>query len=322
MVVLIHSTTYMAEPGIGNFYNYYFIRRILNFAVIFFFAATGYFISQHKDYKKIMKSTKKIFNMYIFSSLLYLGLRTVLFLLDYLRDGKPFIKSVISMFRNISIVSIVNGTFGSYHFWYLASLMICLIIFYYLIKNNASTVTVVTVSILFFLSYRLNWFDYGELTRYGGFPTAIISMMIGYVAAEMGPNIKFSKFLSLMSICIYSILLYKEFVLLSEVFFYGSVFFAILYCKFNPGKESALSRMGNESLYIYIMHEFIVKIFLFLFSFYSVEFHKYQPIISVSCIILSILLSKPMYNIMFNIYDTLFKKVFQIKTDSNIKNSL
>jgi fucose 4-O-acetylase-like acetyltransferase len=71
-VVLIHVTGFLPSNGLATMSNYYVYRYLLDIAVPFFFAASGFFISSKTGTEYIGKYAKKIFIMYIAFSSFYI----------------------------------------------------------------------------------------------------------------------------------------------------------------------------------------------------------------------------------------------------------
>lgn len=90
-VVLIHVTAFLETEGLATFANYYWYRHLLNFAVPFFFATTGYLVAQQKDTASYLRSyLTKTLVMYGSFTLFYLLVDAFIFVPTSMAMGLVF----------------------------------------------------------------------------------------------------------------------------------------------------------------------------------------------------------------------------------------
>ncbi|WP_438824532.1 acyltransferase family protein [Bacillus sp. JJ1521] len=312
-VVAIHTTFYIYQNNMATVYNYYFYRPTLEIAVPFFFAASGYFISLkiregNKNY--ILRYSKNIFKIYVSFSVFYIFFQYLLLISDRLYLNKPFWERVVSLTQSPSIKDFINGSIGSFHLWYLTSLILACLFLHLFIKFSISPNIIFLISFLFYLAFISELTLLHNIYKHGGVGKAFFFLSLGYYLGNKKVIINHPILLFIFFISIFSVL-YKMNSQIQIIFLILATFSLMVFCVNNPGKQTLLSKLGKHSLKIYILHIFILEIInkFYIYNGYPYyAFKSYYFISTFLCIVLSIVLYKPIENFFVkNINKTLNK---------------
>jgi fucose 4-O-acetylase-like acetyltransferase len=247
-VVLIHVTAPIYQNGIATFENYYWYRYFLNYAVPFFFVSSGIFLSS-KDDEGFKKYIKKIIKYYVVFSSIYIALKLIISLFH---NGTT--KGLIGSFK---LVKILNGSIGSFHLWFLASLVIsCIIIL--ALRSKLNYKQIVVISIVFYLCAHSGAFNIvTPIFQYGSISEGVLYISIGcYLTTIDVKRFKYPIPLLLIFSFVYfeTSYLYKS--QISKVFLVLAIFYLCVICvKYSDlGKGLRLLKFAKYSLAVYILH--------------------------------------------------------------------
>ena len=101
MVIIIHATAFIFYDNQATYKNYYFYRYIMDFAVSYFFALIGFFMSKHKNHNKVLKQIKKYLNIYIWASMAMVVLNFLVVVLKKLLFNQALIPQLKNILTNI-----------------------------------------------------------------------------------------------------------------------------------------------------------------------------------------------------------------------------
>ena len=264
-VVLIHVTAFLETEGLATFANYYWYRHLLNFAVPFFFATTGYLVAQQKDTTSYLRRyLTKILVMYVVFTLFYLLVDAFIFVPTSMAMGASFPNALLQYWHTLSWVKVGNGQIGHYHLWYLWALFLASLILYWWVKRGWNPTQILLGAVVIYLVGRwlitvnLHW----ELLANGGFPKALVSLVGGYYVAKRNLAWRGGLVTALIILFAYQALS------LSDIHFFAGEFVLILaiwvlmtYVSARPGKSSPLSRWAAYSMEIYLFHPILLTIY-------------------------------------------------------------
>lgn len=259
-VVLIHSTYFIYADGEASFFNYYWYRPLLNFAVPFFFAASGYLLS-FKSIEYFKPYLKKILSMYALYTLLYLIFDAVRTIGSQMVQGSNVIDSVKVFLSTRSIYHIINGTLGHSHLWYLWALWLSGIILYLFLNYKVDIKLILAISIT---AYIITAFMRGtpvveEILKEGSFFEGLAFLAIGYFVGKEKPQFYRPLRKSLLALLFYTI--FYQFTGISglvDLILIISTWYLIIFIANNPGNPSKLSRLDKFSTDIYLNHMFVI----------------------------------------------------------------
>lgn len=302
MVITIHSSSFILSGNQADF-KYYFIRKICDFGVMFFFSIAGFFLA-NKTNDQILGLIKKTFKLYIFSSISLIFLNILSAVLNKFLLNEPLKKGIGIVLSRINLTSIISGQFGSFHFWFFSSLLISYVFFYVIKKANISGMSMIFISIGIYIFSLFQIVDLKQLAIYGGAPKAILLMAIGQYIFFYSKSYHFS-LLYVFLFIILSGLTARDYAGISDVFLFISIWFTLVFCKYHIGTQNILSNQGSNTLAIYIFHTFFIQIISILYDFFKID-KTISPYFFVSiCILVSILLSPILYKSLWKIYDKL-----------------
>lgn len=110
-VVLIHTSYLIFADGVANLSNYYWYRPFLNFAVPFFFAASGYLLSL-KEVEYFRKYTRNILRMFIVYTSLYYLYDVSRTMLSELMSGVSILTAILNSVAIRDLGDLTSGTIG------------------------------------------------------------------------------------------------------------------------------------------------------------------------------------------------------------------
>lgn len=270
MVVLVHTTAFMAVLD-NNFWNYRIYRYALDFAVVYFFAVSGYYLSEKKSLKYTKRQIINTLKLYVYSSICYIIFRSLIVTISYFVNDTSLFEGIAAIASGVNYTFILDGIFGSYHLWYLGALLIGLLIFNYFIYKKASGLVIIAISFILYSLKIIGFIPDIGIFYNNGFLNAIMSMSLGYIVSDYSIRLKKPLSISFISLFLYSLFSWVGVIHAKEIFLWLSVFSMISYVSNNPGKESRISFFTKYSTSIYIMHIFILDLMILLFNFLSFE---------------------------------------------------
>lgn len=294
-VVLIHMTVFLSQMGLANIYNYYLYRYLFDIAVPFFFATSGFFLSTKSGTGYIKLYSIKILTMYIAFSILYVIVRLFYNFTDRIILEVPFWPSLRETIGNLSITSVLNGTIGSYHLWFLSALFFAGLLLLMCIHFSLKPKTIFLLAFILYMTSLSNVINLEELTLYGGFPKGFFYLAMGYYIGSNRIQIRFSAIVFALSIIAYSIIQTFSPTDISELLLGLAAFSLLVICTKTHGTESFLSKLGGHTLSIYILHVLIYESILKIFTYYGNAEYYYTTISTISVSVLSIILPIVLY---------------------------
>lgn len=313
-VILIHLTAFIQSTGIATFMNYYSYRYYFNLAVPFFFAASGYLLAHKSDLAYFKEYAKKIFFMYIFFSLFYIVVNIIYAFLDRLILRIPFWKAVKTIINSISIENFFKGQIGSFHLWFLASLVVGTFFLIITLHLNLNANTILLIAFLLYAGDLGNIIDLDKISYYYSITKPCFYLSVGFYVAKKEISIKYPLIYFILSMIMYAINSFYFHASMGEFLLASATFFLIYYCKANPGRESVFSKMGKYTLNIYILHVFIYNSIYKTMRYIKITSYNDSAwkiiLVAVLCVVFSIILFKPLDLIMqhsIKIYKNTFK---------------
>lgn len=302
-VVVIHVTAVIKNKNLDTFWNYQWYRPLLNFAVPFFFSASGYFLFQNiikksDGVKYLWNYAMKILKYYIVFSLFYIGFGISVRFFDQLFLGESFRTSVSKMVGGWNYTKVFNGTIGQYHLWFLTSLFVAVLILMILYRLNLKAKSILLISVMIYSLSLVKFVKIDELYIYGGLTKGLFYLSIGYFVASINPNKVvlpgIGLFLSTLSYYAFTL----KNVSITEIPLALMAFYMVAICSKYPsvGKDSVFAKLGAQSLGIYVLHLFardiVIKIYVYsgIPNFYDSLF--YYLIATLVSIIVPLLIFK------------------------------
>lgn len=265
LVVFIHSSAFMVSEEVATFGNYHWWRPLMNIAVPFFFAASGYFIAQ-KPINYLKKYASRIFGIFLVATGFYLVGNTLVAILDALVNQENIVMSAFTYWKDLELVTLLNGKFGSVHLWYLMATVIAVVVLYILKKLNFSFKQEVFFSIILFMIILLPDIAQLQIFAYGGFPKALMYLVIGEAVYRNRARLKSDGWLlTLGGLAIY---MGSAYILLTTDTYIGEVGMitfitgVLIFCHRHPGSNQSLAKLGQLSMPVYILHNFMITIFV------------------------------------------------------------
>lgn len=267
-VVLIHVTAFLETEGLATFANYYWYRHLLNFAVPFFFATTGYLIAQQEDPVQYVRGhLDKTLMMYIVFTLFYIIVDALIFIPISISQDNRFGQALGSYLNTFNLTKLLNGQIGHYHLWYLWALFLASLILYYLLKRGLNATQLLATSSLIYLLalWLISKNAHADLLANGGFPKALISLSAGFYIGQKNVSLKSGLILSV------AILLLYQALSLSDIRFFAGESLLILaiaalmaYINQAPGQATPLAKLASYSMEIYLFHPILLTIYSYI----------------------------------------------------------
>lgn len=257
--------------------------------------------------------SKKIFTLYIVSSLFYVLVRIIYVFTDRIFLGTPFWKSLKDLLKSLTISSFFKGTFGAFHIWYLGALFFACLLLLLCTHFKLNAKAIFLLSFLFYMANIIDLFGFSKIKEYGGFPRAFFYLSMGYYVGAYKVSYKKPVLLFFVSMILYTALRLIYPAELSELILALATMSLIISCLKSTGKPSIISKLGHDySLGIYILH---ILIYWSIHRIYNyIGYHDFYLhvssyiLVGTLSIVLPIILYKP------------YKKLF-VEPMSNMINS-
>lgn len=259
-VVLIHASAFMVSDNVASFSTYYWWRPALEICVPFFFATSGYLLSNKKD-DYLVRYIMRIITIYIVFTLFYLLIDLAMSVaLSVVKNTTVSITDVID---NITLVSVINGTVGSAHLWYLMALIISVFMLWVFLKIDTPLSILLISAIAFFLISLIPSISELAIFRSGGFPLGFSYVSIGYYIGANDIKLNNARFYLTASSVIYMAVSYLTEMgsIASEIFLLFCTYFLMVLCNVENTEENFTSKLGKYSLAIYILHILVVALY-------------------------------------------------------------
>lgn len=314
-VTLMHVANYMPVVERATYWNYYWYFPILDLAVPLFFAIAGFF-KANKELDHFPTYGVKLLTISIAYSCFYLLFYWPIDILSQWRLGNAGLTAFSHYFKEGFFLNFVLGIVSSEHLWFLMALFYAVVVYYCLKRLSLSKMQIMLLSITVYLLTFTAPFDFlsDNLLLYGGFVKGLFYFMIGLWIGDSEFKLKIKRRYLLIPFVLLIIgdtltesLLFRE-CLLALV-----TFSVLLYVANNPGKESVLSRLGNYSLAIYLLHYLFVGGFNVLASIFPILLDIPDivriPGLTAVAVIGSIMLHPITDYLFYRPVDWLFKKI-------------
>lgn len=269
-VVLIHVTAFLEKDGLATFANYYWYRHLLNFAVPFFFATTGYLIAKQTNTADYLRGhLSKTLVMYTVLTLFYLVINGLIFIPATIALDHSLLEALGQYIKTLTLTQFLNGQIGHYHLWYLWALFLASLILYYLVKRGLTANQVLaSASVIYLIGLILiSRQAHADLLANGGFPKALISLSAGYYVGQRDLALKSGLAISLTLLLIY------QWLSLSDIQFFAgeallilAIFALMTYINRKPGRKTPLAKLASYSMEIYLFHPILLTIYSYTTS--------------------------------------------------------
>lgn len=295
-VVLIHTTGSLQQFNLATLTNYYSYRPLLDLAVPFFFAASGYFLSG-KTISYLPGYIKKIFSIYISFTIFYILFKLLMTFTDRLILGTSFWNGIDSFFKSLTFKGLINGSLGSFHLWFLTALIISALLLSICLRLSLKSEIIFLSAAIFYFSNLVGIQSFNDVFLYGGFAKGFFYLAMGfYLGHKDNTKIKLPLLGFAGSILILTLLSYYH-SSLSVLFLMAATYYLLVFAIQNPGEKSYFSRLGSYSLNIYILHIFVYqsinKIYVYSGITEYYQFPHYYLTTTILAIIIPILLYRP-----------------------------
>lgn len=262
-VVLIHATAPLSLQGINTFWNYDWFRFSLNFAVPFFFAASGFLLysktkdrSDGNDY--VWSYALKILTYWIGATIFYIGFRFVLLAANRVFLGSAFRPAVAKILSGWNYGVLFNGTIGWYHLYFLSALFFSCVLLMGLRRFKLDAKSVLLFGTVVYLLSLVGFLKLEDLFPYRtGILTGFFYLAIGYFVSSLDPKrIRYPEAGLFAAFVLYGLCSFwaKSIAILPLALF---VYFLVALCAKHPefGRGSILATWGTKSLEIFILHD-------------------------------------------------------------------
>jgi peptidoglycan/LPS O-acetylase OafA/YrhL len=295
-VVLIHTTGSLQQFNLATLTNYYSYRPLLDLAVPFFFAASGYFLSG-KTISYLPGYIKKISSIYISFTIFYILFKLHITFTDRLLLGTAFWNGINTFFKGLTIKGLINGSIGSFHLWFLTALIISALLLFICLRLSIKSEIIFLLATILYFSNLVGILNFNDVFIYGGFAKGFFFLAMGfYLGHKDTSKIKWP-LVGLVSSILILTLLSNYHSSLNVLFLIAATYYLLVFAIQNPGKKSYLSKWGSYSLNIYILHIFVYqsinKIYIYSGITEYYKFPLYYLTTTILAIIIPILLYRP-----------------------------
>lgn len=290
-VVLIHVTAFLPTYNKDTLGNYMWYRPLLNIAVPFFFGVSGYLLSR-KPVSYFKKYFRNIASMFLIYSVFYAVFEAVLLFIKHQTVSTAFTE----WWQQRGWLSLINGTWGQYHLWFLFALMISAGVYGFLYTRGVSSCNIFLIALVIDVLYWLFLRDtiMSEVFKYGGVIKGFVFVSMGYYLEEHDPPFSVTKYPIIIAGILYVVIFnYCSNPLISELTLIGVTFLLLTNVIHTPGQETWLSQWSDYSMEIYILHVVFIKIVQLYgeVSFWNMVKNDvlYTIILSAICVVGSII---------------------------------
>ncbi len=273
-VVLIHATAPLSLQGIATFWNYDWYRFSLNFAVPFFFAASGFLLyaktgDRTEDNDYIWRYALKILTYWIGATIVYMLFKIALAVTNRVFLESPFRPAMKNLLGSWNYVAIFNGTLGSYHLYFLAALFIACILLMVSRRARLDAQSVLVLSAFLYLLSLIGYLTLDDYFPYTGISAGFFYLALGYFVSSLdSKRIPHPEIGLVISFVLYGLCsFWAESIVLVPLALV--VFFVVALCVKYPtfGRGSVLATWGTRSLEIFVFHDaarvLIEKLFIY-----------------------------------------------------------
>ncbi|MGO4929429.1 acyltransferase family protein [Fundicoccus sp. Sow4_F4] len=264
-VVLIHVTAFLETEDLATFANYYWYRHLLNFAVPFFFATTGYLIAQQTETVRYVRNQlTKTLVMYSVFTLFYIVIDGLIFIPASLTLDNTLAQALGQYLNTLTLTKFLNGQIGHYHLWYLWALFLASLILYHLLKRGFNaTQILMAASVLYLVAlYIISKNAHADLLANGGFPKALISLSAGYYISQRNITLKSGLVISSLLMLAYQRLSLSDIQCFAgETLLILAIAALMTYINQTPGRQTPLAKLASYSMEIYLFHPILLTIY-------------------------------------------------------------
>lgn len=262
-VVLIHVFAFIDSAYNTPLAELQMPRAFFNFAVPLFFAISGYILA-NKECGYIQNQCKSILRLYICFSIFYYLWAYVSAMIEASIYREEIMQALIEVFHSRNYMSLLNGTIGSYHLWYLWAMFLALHVLEVLTRWIKNSFHILLVSFAFYL-LSMVLMEQGiwvNLFQYGGLPKGLFFICLGYYIGdsqrhEYRPGLMlFTAMLTYM--LTFSYFYRGKFV---ELFLMGPIYLLVSFLNTYQGSPSRVAKLGAYSDQIYLLHVLGIQLY-------------------------------------------------------------
>jgi hypothetical protein len=312
-VVTVHATSPIPGNDLDTFWNYHLYREFLNIASPFFFVAAGFLLFQ--KYKReeniavLFGYIKRILSYYIVFSCFYIVVKYVFAMVDGLSEQQSLVSQSTAFIAGLQYQNMLNGTIGSGHLWFVASLLYACSLLALTVKMNINHRHVLGAAICVYLFVRSGVVEIPHFFVHGGITQGILYVSIGYFISQETENITRLKY-PLVYFVLFGGLYYLSKTIDQPINITGillplyTFYLAVICIKYpHIGKGSFIARLARRhSLSIYILHMFVLLVLLKFYAYIGFDhYYSWAPhyvLAVLLCVVVSILLFNPIYNVL------------------------
>lgn len=260
-VVLIHATADLYYKGVSTPLNYGWYRPGLNFAVPFFFAATGYLLYRKtkgaEDNEYIWKYALKILSYYVGATLFYVFFGIALAFTNRLFLDTPWRPALKKIMGGWNYHALLNGSLGWFHLYFLVTLFAACLLLMLWRSLRLDAKSILLVGAIGYLLTLVGYIKIDALFPLGGPLKGFFYLAIGFFVASVDvrrfrhPGLGLLASVALYYAC--SLWVYSLIVLpLAFVTFY---ILALVAKHPDFGRNSVMATWGTMTLVIYVFHD-------------------------------------------------------------------
>lgn len=229
-------------------------------------------------------------------------------------NGGNVLNSLRGTFFSRDVFSVFNGTFGSYHLWYLFAASMTVIFIEIAHKFNRKPYEIFYAGVvLFFMALVLKengmWW---KIFRYGGIPEAAVFITTGYYVGKL--DLKWKWYMPLLTLAIlgFYVWVYLEVYRgkSHEILMVGPIFMLATTLNTYNGTDSMLARFGRHSDAIFLMHPLGLNLLRIFWRFFPNLIPSDDMLKLITLTLVSIIFSILIYPWLNRVYVTPFRLRF------------
>ncbi len=260
-VVVIHATADLYYKGVSTQLNYGWYRPGLNFAVPFFFAASGYLLytktkgSESNDY--IWRYALKILSYYVGATLFYMLFALAIAISDRLFLDSPWRPAVKKILGGWNYNSLLNGSLGWFHLYFLVALFAACLLLMLWKGLRLDAKSILLVGSIGYLLTLVGYIKIDTLFPLGGPLKGFFYLAIGYFVASVDIRRFRHPGLGLLASAVlyYACNLWLYSLITVPLAFFTFYLMALISKHFDFGRGSVVAAWGTFTLVIYVFHD-------------------------------------------------------------------
>lgn len=325
-VVLLHViSNFDASSGLEN----YIVKSLVGTGVPIFFISSGYLLYNKfsKDYiRKYMLNLLKTFS--IWYVLYFLEFPFIQLLLDDVKGNflKDYTKALVKGIKGITLTNLYyTSNYTGYHLWYLTAMLVAIPLIYFPLKSGKITKSLLiafpihVVGVLVPLVINRNF----RIPMRDGLFFGFFYLILGVYIKKNEAKIKLivnklsKKILVLILLITLSLSSFERYYLLKTIgamgdFGFGTILLAISLFLFVLSdkveiKENILTKIGSDTLGIYLLHVFIINILVVIRKYADLNIGDNAIVFYIGLAIFVLFLTYYLYKLPKTLLD-LYKK--------------